>query len=338
MTTQRRVTAQGEMLAREQDDPGAWAAATQRWVPVALPSERGAWPDAVGRALGEDTGDDAGVSPDHDAEAPAASLRRVTEAALAHRPAASLPDDAVALRVPLLQLGEEEDVVRATTVTLVVVGPTSVTATSDAAALDALDERLRSLPSGRRRGGAVVARTLLVLALEQAGELSDAVSERTARWEGVVFSAGGGDVDVERLYRLKRVIADSRRHLLPVVTRLALVTDAAPDLGPGVVDHLERLEQGFRRVLEALEGDDRLLGDMLTAQLTLTQVRQNSDMRKISAYAALAAVPTAVAGIYGMNFRYMPELDWHWGYPAVLAFMAGLVLLLQRLFRRSGWL
>jgi len=67
-------------------------------------------------------------------------------------------------------------------------------------------------------------------------------------------------------------------------------------------------------------------------------VRQNDDMRKISAWVAIAAVPTMIAGIYGMNFEHMPELTWTWGYPAALGLMALVCGGLFRAFKRSGWL
>jgi magnesium transporter len=98
-----------------------------------------------------------------------------------------------------------------------------------------------------------------------------------------------------------------------------------------VADHLTRVN-------EQVEGLDRLLSDILGAHLTQVGVRQNDDMRKISAWAAMAAVPTMIAGIYGMNFDYMPELHQVWGYPAALLAMAGAVLGLHRLFKRRGWL
>jgi magnesium transporter len=83
---------------------------------------------------------------------------------------------------------------------------------------------------------------------------------------------------------------------------------------------------------------DRLLSDILSANLAQVSVQQNNDMRKISAWAALAAVPTMIAGIYGMNFEHMPELHQSWGYPAVLVLMASVCLVLHRVFKRSGWL
>ena len=77
---------------------------------------------------------------------------------------------------------------------------------------------------------------------------------------------------------------------------------------------------------------------MLSAHLSQVSVRQNEDVRKISSWAAIAAAPTLVASIYGMNFEHMPELDWTYGYPLALGAMALICGSLYALFRRSGWL
>jgi magnesium transporter len=77
---------------------------------------------------------------------------------------------------------------------------------------------------------------------------------------------------------------------------------------------------------------------VLNANLAQVGVQQNEDMRRISAWVAIAAVPTAIAGIYGMNFDHMPELHWLLGYPMVLGLMALVCTGLFRAFKRSGWL
>ena len=77
---------------------------------------------------------------------------------------------------------------------------------------------------------------------------------------------------------------------------------------------------------------------MLQANLTQVSVRQNEDVRKISAWVAILAVPTMIAGIYGMNFEHMPELRWTFGYPLVLGVMLGSARSLYRYFKRVGWL
>src|SRR4029079_5730018 len=76
------------------------------------------------------------------------------------------------------------------------------------------------------------------------------------------------------------------------------------------------------RSVDHIESYDRLLSDILSAHLAQVSVRQSDDRRKISAWVAIAAVPTMIAGIYGMNFEHMPELTWTWGYPAALGLMA----------------
>ena len=98
-----------------------------------------------------------------------------------------------------------------------------------------------------------------------------------------------------------------------------------------VADHLVR-------TVDLVISYDDLLNSILQARLAQVTVDQNNDMRKIAAWAAIAAMQTAIAGIYGMNFRYMPELDWRYGYPAVLGVMLLAGLTVYRLCRRSGWL
>jgi magnesium transporter len=92
------------------------------------------------------------------------------------------------------------------------------------------------------------------------------------------------------------------------------------------------------RVHEQLEGLRDLLTSVLTANLTQVSVQLNEDVRKISAVVAIIAVPTMIAGIYGMNFEHMPELRWSFGYPLVLAVMVAICFALYRYFKRAGWL
>jgi magnesium transporter len=142
-----------------------------------------------------------------------------------------------------------------------------------------------------------------------------------------------------RIYNFKRQVLEFRRATGPLaqpMTRLAAgdVPYTEPRTKPffrDVADHLTRVN-------EQVEGLDRLMSDILQAHLTQVSVRQNDDMRKISAWAAMAAVPTMIAGIYGMNFDHMPELHYVWSYPTVLALIFGLVYGLYRTFKRRGWL
>lgn len=158
--------------------------------------------------------------------------------------------------------------------------------------------------------------------------------------EAGVFAPGRPSADTaERIYAFKRQVMTFRRATAPLqdpVLRLARgdIECVPQQLRPylrDVADHLARVN-------EMVDGLDRLLSDILNANLAQVSVQQNNDMRKISAWAALAAVPTMIAGIYGMNFTHMPELRQPWGYPAALALMTGVCVVLHRVFKRSGWL
>ncbi|WP_395576182.1 magnesium/cobalt transporter CorA [Streptomyces sp. BK79] len=178
--------------------------------------------------------------------------------------------------------------------------------------------------------------------LDVAVELQNDLEELEAE----VFSPDGGGSrhTASRIYNFKRQILEFRRAtgpLAPPVARLAgtgafgaavpFVNEKARPFFRDVSDHLTRVN-------ESVENLDRLVSDILSAHLAQTGVRQNDDMRKISAWAAMAAVPTMVAGVYGMNFEHMPELRWEWGYPAVIVVMVALEVLLFRTFKRRGWL
>ncbi|MBK9475968.1 MAG: magnesium/cobalt transporter CorA [Tetrasphaera sp.] len=155
--------------------------------------------------------------------------------------------------------------------------------------------------------------------------------------ETAVF--GGAGVTSEAIYRLKREVLEFRRAAVPLSVPLQALhrghqgpmEEEIRLLFRDVADHLHG-------VIDHVESYDRLLTDVLHAHLAQISVQQNSDMRKISAWVAIAAVPTMIAGVYGMNFEHMPELSWRFGYAAVLGLMAGICLLMYRAFRRSRWL
>jgi magnesium transporter len=145
--------------------------------------------------------------------------------------------------------------------------------------------------------------------------------------------------DSQRIYVLKRELAEVRRAVTPlgeplmrfVTGSVPLVSDEAVPFFRDVADHVARV----RDTVESLDG---LLSTAFDAHLARVSVQQNEDMRKISAWAAIAATGTVVAGIYGMNFTWMPELHWHFGYFYALGLMVVIASLLYRQFKKSGWL
>jgi magnesium transporter len=156
--------------------------------------------------------------------------------------------------------------------------------------------------------------------------------------EQQVFSGARG-VDATDIYRLKREVLEVRRAAAPFEIPLRrLHSEDMPGMHEQARPFFGDVSDHLLRVIDHVDSYDRLLTDVLHAHLAQISVQQNDDMRRISAWVALAAVPTMVAGIYGMNFDYMPELRYRWSYFIVLGFLVVVELVLFRAFRKSGWM
>jgi magnesium transporter len=156
--------------------------------------------------------------------------------------------------------------------------------------------------------------------------------------ESEVFLPGGGN-PAERIYRLKRAVLELDAAVVPLVEPVSLLASGAyPQIPEDLRTYFRDVEDHLRRVATRVREYRDLLTSVLTANLTQFSVRQNEDVRRISAWAAIIAVPTAIAGIYGMNFEHMPELEWTFGYPLVLAVIALACTGLYWRFRKIGWL
>ncbi len=145
--------------------------------------------------------------------------------------------------------------------------------------------------------------------------------------------------DAQEIYGLKREVLEFRRAALPLIEPARrLSEDDIPHVPDGAKPFFRDVADHLLRSVDHIESYDRLLSDILSAHLAQVSVRQNDDMRKISAWVAIAAVPTAIAGIYGMNFHHFPELGWKYGYPFTLLRWPSICSVLFRAFKRSGWL
>ncbi|APU13011.1 MULTISPECIES: magnesium and cobalt transport protein CorA [Actinoalloteichus] len=146
-------------------------------------------------------------------------------------------------------------------------------------------------------------------------------------------------VDAEQIYLLKREVMELRRAVKPLGTPLRRLADGYTPLVPEEVrSYFRNVEDHLTKVSEQVAGFDELLTTLVDAALAKITLRQSSDMRKITSWAAIISVPTMIAGIYGMNFDYMPELHFQYSYPVVLLVILTSCLTLYRTFRRNGWL
>ncbi|MGF2945044.1 magnesium/cobalt transporter CorA [Mycobacterium sp. Lab-001] len=156
--------------------------------------------------------------------------------------------------------------------------------------------------------------------------------------EEVAFSPGR-TLDVEPIYLLKREVVELRRCVSPLSTAFSRMQAENKDLiSKEVRRYLRDVADHQTEAADQISSYDDMLNSLVQAALARVGMQQNSDMRKISAIAGILAVPTMVAGIYGMNFADMPELHAEWGYPAVLSAMFVVCFLLYRSFRKRDWL
>jgi magnesium transporter len=156
--------------------------------------------------------------------------------------------------------------------------------------------------------------------------------------ETSVFSAERTS-DSARIYTLKRELAEVRRAVLPLREPIrGFATGTAPMVDPDIQPFFRDILDHLNRAADIADGLESLLSSAFEAHLAQISVQQNDDMRKISAGAALIVVPTFIAGVYGMNFKHMPELGWSIGYPLALLLMASSVAGLWVFFKKSGWL
>jgi magnesium transporter len=156
--------------------------------------------------------------------------------------------------------------------------------------------------------------------------------------EEVAFSPGR-TLDVEPIYLLKREVVELRRCVTPLSQAfLRLQTENRDLISKEVRRYLRDVGDHQTAAADQINSYDDMLNSLVQAALARVGMQQNSDMRKISAWAGIVAVPTMIAGIYGMNFEFMPELKWHWSYPVVVAFMVTFCLFLYRNFRNNNWL
>ncbi|MFJ4471384.1 magnesium/cobalt transporter CorA [Streptomyces sp. NPDC089424] len=212
--------------------------------------------------------------------------------------------------------------------------------------LAAVRRRLEQEPELLAKGPTSVLYAIADATVDHYLEVSAELQTDLEELESEVFSpdSGGSRYSASRIYGFKRQIMEFRRATGPLtvpLNRLAAVGtlgSAVPFVDAKARPFFRDVNDHLTRVNESVEGLDRLVSDVLSAHLAQMSVRQNDDMRKISAWAAMAAIPTMIAGIYGMNFEHMPELHWVWAYPAVIAVMAVLEVLLYRTFKQRGWM
>ncbi|MEU8844436.1 magnesium and cobalt transport protein CorA [Streptomyces roseus] len=248
--------------------------------------------------------------------------------------------DVLAVALKPLRYVEEDTAVETGDI-MIFVGPRSIL-TVNHGRIDPCAEAVRRLeadPQMLSTGPWAVLHAVLDVCVDAYSDAARRVRATLDRLEDEVFSTSRVD-HTQSIYSLKREVREFRDAVQPLVPVFQGLLDS-----PGAKDHLSKIAPYIRDVADHLHRTDievRTLDELLDSVLGAQQARvgtwQNDDMRRISAWAAIFAIPTMVAGVYGMNFEHMPELRWTYGYPLAVALMALASAALYRAFRRNGWL
>jgi magnesium transporter len=264
----------------------------------------------------------------------------VEDALKAHqRPKLEVYDDTLFIVVKTARYVDSDEVVTLGEI-LLFAGPSFVVAVrhGEASPLSETRKRVEKRPELLRCGPGAVLWAILDHVVDDYLPVLEGLEHDVDQVESEVFSSGRQN-PAERIYFLKREVMEFLRGVQPLLDPLARLAEGTLTLlHEQIRPYFRDVNDHLVRVVEQLEGDRDLLTSVLQSNLTQVSIRQNEDMRKISSWAAIFAVPTMIAGIYGMNFQHMPELKSPWGYPFALGLMLAVCTGLYRAFKRSGWL
>jgi magnesium transporter len=200
-------------------------------------------------------------------------------------------------------------------------------------------KRCESSPDLLAHGEDFVLYSILDFVVDCYGPVLDSLEAEVEALEECAAGVAAGDADVRRIVQLRRDLAHFARIVSPLQEvclrlerfELPMIDEAMRPYYRDVHDHVLRTRDGVDSLREVLSFS-------FEAAMLMASARQNDVMKKLAAWAAILAVPTAIAGIYGMNFKVMPELEWSFGYPAVLLAIAVICGALYARFRKVGWL
>lgn len=199
--------------------------------------------------------------------------------------------------------------------------------------------RCESTPHLLRKGPSFALYAVMDSIVDQYFPVVSELGEELERLEEEVFNGKPNRETTTEIYRLKREIVEVKRVVSPLIdicnrlTRFdfALISEETRPYFRDIYDHVVRIN-------EMIDNTREMVGSVLEVNFSLISIAQNEVSKKFAGWAAIIGVPTMIAGIYGMNFKFIPELSWHYGYPVVLGITVCSCLLLYRHFKQSGWL
>jgi magnesium transporter len=188
-------------------------------------------------------------------------------------------------------------------------------------------------------GSAFVLYALMDAVVDRYFPVVDMLESELETIEDRIFTHGAQRQNVERLYQLKRKGLTLRHAVMPLLDAVGHLTNGrVPTLVEGTQDYFRDVQDHLIRIGSRLDAVRDTIATAIQVNLSMVSIDESEVNKRLAAWAAIFAVFTAFAGVWGMNFKYMPELEWKWGYPMALAVMVGVCGYLYRLFKKAGWL
>lgn len=200
-------------------------------------------------------------------------------------------------------------------------------------------ERTESEPELLRIGSGFVFYALIDKVVDRYFPVMDGLEVKLEQLERRIFSGDSPRANIQEIYRLKQQVTGLIHAIDPLLEAVAKLQGArVPAVCQGMQDYFRDVMDHLTRLSHQADTLGETVSTAMSVNLTMITLTENEVTKRLAAYAALFAVPTMIAGVYGMNFRVMPELEWMLGYPMVLSIMIGADLYLFRRFRKAGWL
>ena len=200
-------------------------------------------------------------------------------------------------------------------------------------------ERCEREPEHLRQGAGFVLYALMDAVVDRYFPVLDALETELEGIESQIFERGAARWNIERLYGLKRRASEVRHAIAPLVEVVGkLHGGRVPAVCVNTQEYFRDVHDHLTRINAAIEAMRETIATAIQVNLSMVTIEESETTKRLAAWAAIFAVSTALAGIWGMNFEVMPELHWRWGYPFALGVIAAAATLLYRRFRRVGWL
>jgi magnesium transporter len=194
-------------------------------------------------------------------------------------------------------------------------------------------------PHMLKQGSTFVAYALLDAVIDRYFPVLDALETELERIESQIFARGSGRNNIERLYKLKQQVGDLRHAVAPLMEALGkLLGGRAPALCLPSQHYFRNAYDHLSRINTATESIRDTIGTAIQVNLSMVTIEEGEVTKRLAAWAAIFAVIPAFAGIWGMNFKYMPDLEWSYGYPLALTLMFTVCTLLYTRFRAAKWI